>query len=331
MPERSVSPPIISAATAPRREVLVLAGLTFAAVAAAVAFMTYGLRGNIAFVLELRAVRLAALVQVAVAIAISTIVFQTVTANRLLTPSIMGIDALYLLAQSALVFALGGFGFTALDHRLKFAGESLLLVALAVAIFVPMLRARIDMTMMLLAGVTLGVLFRSLSQFLSRMIDPNDFAVLQGASFANFADVDPALLGVGALVTVVACALAWRQRHVLDVVALGADPAVGLGVDWRRTIGWLLMLVAALVAVSTALVGPVAFFGLLVSALAERVAGTRRHAVLLPVSALVAILVLVGGQTAFQHLLGGATTLGVVIEFVGGLVFLVMLLHAVRR
>jgi iron complex transport system permease protein len=315
----------------PERHMVVLAALGLAGAAATAAFMLYGLRGNIAFALELRAVRLAALVQVAVAIAVSTVVFQTVTANRLLTPSIMGVDALYLLAQSTLVFLLGGFGFSSLDARLKFGGESLLLVALAVAIFVPMLRARMDMTMMLLAGVTLGVLFRSLSQFLARLIDPNDFAVLQGSSFASFTDVDPALLVVGAGVTAIAAAAAWHQRRVLDVVALGPDAAIGLGVDWRKTIGWLLVLVAVLVAVSTALVGPVAFFGLLVAALAERLAGTRRHGVLLPVAALVAILVLVGGQTLFQHALGGATTLGVVIEFVGGLVFLAMLLAAVRR
>ncbi|MGQ4273796.1 iron chelate uptake ABC transporter family permease subunit [Terrihabitans sp. B22-R8] len=314
----------------PERHVL-LGGLGLAALLCVSAFMLYGLRGNLAFVLELRAVRLAALVQVAIAIAVSTVIFQTVTANRLLTPSIMGVDALYILVQTSLIFTLGGFGFSALDARLKFAGESLLLVALAVTIFVPMLRARIDMTMMLLAGVTLGVLFRSLSQFLSRMIDPNDFAVLQGSSFANFADVDAALLGVGTIVTIIACAAAWQQRHVLDIVALGADPAIGLGVEWRRTIGWMLVLVASLVAVSTALVGPVAFFGLLVAALAERIAGTRRHAVLLPAAALVAIVVLVGGQALFQHLLGGATTLGVVIEFVGGLVFLAMLISAVRR
>ncbi|NJO53854.1 MAG: iron chelate uptake ABC transporter family permease subunit, partial [Bacteroidales bacterium] len=88
---------------------------------------------------------------------------------------------------------------------------------------------------------------------------------------------------------------------------------------------------AALVAVSTALVGPVAFFGLLVVALGERLTQSRRHAILLPAAALVAIVVLVGGQTILQHALGGASTLGVVIEFVGGLVFLAMLLHGVRR
>ncbi|MBN9056591.1 MAG: iron chelate uptake ABC transporter family permease subunit, partial [Rhizobiales bacterium] len=90
-------------------------------------------------------------------------------------------------------------------------------------------------------------------------------------------------------------------------------------------------LVSALVAVSTALVGPVAFFGLLVAALAERIVGTRRHGVLLPAAGLAGIVVLVGGQTLFQHALGNATALGVVIEFVGGLVFLLLLFLGSRK
>lgn len=305
--------------------------LAAAALVAGALYMMLDLRGNLAFVLELRGVRLAALVQVAVAIAVSTVIFQTITANRLLTPSIMGVDALYLFSQSLIVFTIGGLGFATLDPQLKFVGESLLLMALVALVFLPMLRARIDMTMLLLAGVTLGVLFRSLSSFIARMIDPNDFAVLQGASFANFADVDVALLAIGSIVTVVACIIAWRVRHVLDVAALGPDAAIGLGVEWRATIGWMLLLIASLVAVATALVGPVAFLGLLVAALAERIMGTRRHAILMPAAALVAIIVLVGGQALFQHALDGATTLSVVIEFAGGIVFLVMLFQSVRR
>jgi iron complex transport system permease protein len=114
-------------------------------------------------------------------------------------------------------------------------------------------------------------------------------------------------------------------------VALGADSAIGLGIDWSRVLIGLLLLVALLVAVSTALVGPVTFLGLLVVAIAERVVDSRRHFLLLPAAVLTAVVVLVGGQAVLQHGLGQATTLGVVIEFVGGLVFLGMLLAAGRR
>ena len=304
--------------------------LAVAALAAAAAFLAIGLKGNIAFVLELRLVKLAALVQVGVAIAISTVIFQTVTGNRILTPSIMGLDALYLFGQMLMVFLLGGVGYVTLDPQMKFGLEVLVLMALASALLLPMLKSRLDMGLMLLAGVVFGVLFRSLHSLLARLIDPNEFSVVQSASFANFNAVRTDLLLFAAVVTIVAAVIAWRARHVLDIVSLGPDTATGLGVGWAGTVTGLLLLVSALVAVSTALVGPVAFFGLLVAALAERIVNTRRHAVLLPAAALAGVVVLVGGQTLFQHALGNATALGVVIEFVGGLVFLLLLVLGSR-
>uniref|UniRef100_E6VNN9 Transport system permease protein n=1 Tax=Rhodopseudomonas palustris (strain DX-1) TaxID=652103 RepID=E6VNN9_RHOPX len=313
------------------RSTIVLAALGLIALACVCAFMTLGLRGNLWFSLELRSLRLLALVVVAVSIAVSTVVFQTVTANRILTPSIMGLDALYIFSQSLLVFTIGGFGFASLDPRNKFAGEAVVMVALAALLFLPLLKARVDLILMLLAGVTVGVLFRSLSSLLARLIDPNDFVVLQGASYANFSKIHGELLVAAGVLMLIGIAIVWRMRHTLDVLALGRDAATGLGLEWPRVVAATIMLVAALVAVSTALVGPVAFFGLLVVALGERLIDTRRHALLLPAAALVAIIVLVGGQTILQHVLGGASTLGVVIEFVGGLVFLAMLLHGARR
>lgn len=310
------------------RRLIILAAI---ALAAAVAFMTLGLRGNIAFVLELRGIKLLALIQVAVSIAISTVLFQTVTANRILTPSIMGLDALYLFGQTALVFFLGILGYSALNAGIKFGAEVLLMIALATLLLWPLLRTRVDMNLMLLMGVTLGLLFRSLSTLLSRLLDPNAVAIVQTASFANFNTLRADLTILGTIVTLGASILCWRARHLLDIIGLGRETAIGLGVHWTRAAAGLLLLVALLVAVSTALVGPVAFFGLLVAALAERLMRTQRHALLLPATALVAIIVLVGGQTLFQHALGGASTLGVVIEFGGGLLFLMLLIAGSRK
>ncbi len=305
--------------------------LALAALAACVAFMAIGLRGNLAFALELRATRLLALAQVGVAIAVSTLLFQTVTANILLTPSIMGLDALYLLGQTLLVFVLGGIGYALLDPRLKFVAEVGLLMLLALALFLPLLRQRVDVNLLLLAGVVAGILFRSLTALLSRLLDPNAFSVVQVASVASFNVVRPDLLAVGLVVTTVGAMLAWRMRHTLDVVSLGPDIAAGLGVERGPVIAGVMLLVAALVAVSTALVGPVAFLGLLVVALAEWIVGTRRHHLLLPASIATALIILVGGQTVLQHGLGGATSLGIVVEFLGGLVFVVLLLARSRR
>lgn len=296
--------------------------------AAAALFLTVGARGDWAFVLSFRGQKLAALIVVGAAVATSTILFQTACGNRILTPSIMGFDALYVLLQTGLALGLGPMGFVALDPWLKFGIELSLLSAAAGGVFGALLgRGRADLHRMVLAGIVCGVLFHSLAAFGQRLMDPSAFSVVQAASFAQFNRVNADLLPVAGGMAALCIGAAWRMRHQLDVLALGRDLSINLGLDHGRVLRRALMLSGALVAISTALVGPVAFFGLLVTALAHLVMRTHRHAALLPAAALVACIALVGGQTLFERALGHAGTLSVAVEFLGGLVFLFLLLR----
>ncbi len=309
----------------PRRRLALLAGL---AVLAAVAFLVVAPKGSWSFLLPFRAERLAALVLVGATVGVSTVLFQTVAGNRILTPSILGFDALYLLFQTGLVFALGGIGYATLDPRLKFLLETLAMVVAAVSLLTLLLgRGRHDLHRMLLVGVIFGVFFRSLASFMQRVMDPNEFAVVQGASFATFSKVRTELLVIAAVLSAIALVLAWRQRYALDIVALGRPVAIGLGVDYDGLCRAVLVLVAVLVSASTALVGPVAFFGLIVASLAHVVVRSPHHGHLLPGAALIGATILVAGQTVFERALGMQATLSVVIDFAGGLLFLFLLLR----
>ncbi|UMA63612.1 iron chelate uptake ABC transporter family permease subunit [Roseivivax marinus] len=299
--------------------------------AASAVFLTLGARGDWSFVLAFRGEKLAALIVVGSAVAASTVAFQTVTGNRILTPAIMGFDALYVLIQTLLVFGLGGVGLAALDARVLFGAETALMLGAALLLFAWLLRRGADLNRLVLTGIIFGTLFRSLSGLLNRLIDPADFAVVQSASFARFNSVDDRLLWPAAAVTVLALAALLARHARLDVVALGRDAATALGVDHDREARRVMVLIAILVSVSTALVGPVVFFGLLVSALTHAVAGTWRHAVLLPLSALLASVVLVAGQTLFERALSLQTSVSVVIEGLGGAVFLILILRRAAR
>ncbi|QUS57788.1 iron chelate uptake ABC transporter family permease subunit [Pseudovibrio brasiliensis] len=293
---------------------------------ACIAFMIIGAKGSWGFLLVFRGTKLLALLLVSVAISVATLLFQTISGNRILTPSIMGFDALYLLVQTLLVFILGGFTYVALDGQLKFLAEVGVMLFAATLLFTTIMgKGQQDLHRMVLVGIIFGVLFRSLAGFLQRIIDPNDFAILQGASFAQFSSVDKELLGVSILLVSGCCIVIWRLRHTLDVIALGRNNAINLGVSYERTSFIVLVLVATLVSVSTALVGPVAFFGLLVTSLAHFIMNTHRHSVLLPASILIAAVILVTGQTAFERILKSQSTLSVTVEFFGGLLFLLLL------
>lgn len=284
------------------------------------------------FVLKLRLVKLGGLITVGAAVAVATMLFQTVAANRVLTPSIMGFDALYVLLQTALVATLGITGFVTLPTTGKFLAEIAILCLLATALFSTLLAngAR-DIARMILTGVILGVLFRSLSGFLSRIIDPNTYAVVQSLQFASFNTINAALLPWAAALSALAIVFACLIGPRLDVLALGRASAIALGLRYERNVVLTLALVSLLVAVSTALVGPVAFFGLIVAGLTHGLARSSRHRVMLPAAALIAAIILVGGQFLFERILGQQATLSVVVEFAGGLFFLYLLIRGKMR
>lgn len=309
-----------------RRPVAVLVLLAALSSVAALAFLTVDLGPNWSYAVGLRTQKLAALVLVAYAIATSTVVFQTITENRILTPSILGFDALYILIQTVLAY---GFGHLSISHsnpKILFLLQTGIMVGASVLIYRWMLDGRKrDLQFVALAGLMFGILLRSISNLLQRVIDPGEFAVLQDRMFASFNLVHADLLGMSAILIGLASLISWRMRSDLDVLALGRDTAINLGLDYTRAVRVALFLVSVLVSVSTALVGPVTFFGLLVAHLAYRIAGTHRHAFILPSAVFIASIILIAGQFILERLFAFTTSLSIIIEFFGGIVFLFLI------
>jgi iron complex transport system permease protein len=314
------------------RPAFVLLLLGALALLSIVCFMTLGAKGSWSFVLPFRGRKLLALGLVAYSVAVSTILFQTVTNNRILTPSIMGFDALYVLIQTAIVFFLGVGALGTLNPQAQFAAEVLVMVAFSGLLFQWLfLGEERSLHLLVLVGIVFGILFRSLSQFMQRLLDPNAFNVLQDSFFASFATVDTSLLLAASVIVGLVSIVGVRLMHTYDVLSLGRSQAINLGVDYKRTVVIILTLVSVLVAVSTALVGPITFFGLLVASLAHSLLGTSRHKYVLPAAVLLGIICLVGGQTVLERLFAFDTALSIIIEFLGGVVFIFLVLRRAAR
>ena len=282
-------------------------------------------------VLPYRLPSLGALVCVGWASGVSTVMFQTVTGNRILTPSVLGLDALYALLQVVLLLMLGAVGFSSLPDLWAFVLTLVVMIGVSVTFMGAVLGARRSVTTLVLLGVVLGTFLRSGTTFIQRLLAPNDFLVLQDRLFASFGSVNSDLLVLSLALTAVVSILAIRELRALDIVALGPDVATALGIDHRRVSRRVMVMVAILVSVSTALVGPIMFLGLLVAHLAYWAAGTNRHVITVPMSALVAMLVLIVGQTVLAHVLDADNILSVIIEFLGGLTLIVLIISSRRR
>jgi len=307
----------------------VLAALAAASVAV---YLTVDLSGSLDYVLPRRVNRVLTMVLVAYAVGVSTVLFQTITDNRILTPSIMGFDALYMLIQTVLVFVIGSTGVAALGDGTRFGAELVLMVAFSWLIYRWLFTGSgRSLHLVLLVGIVFGTVFRGISSLLQRLLEPSEFMVLQDAMFASFGNVDVGLLRLSALLIGLATLVVVAMRRHLDVLALGRDTAVSLGVDHTRVVTGVLVVCSVFVGVCTALVGPITFFGLIVANVAYALCRNFRHRHVLPMAVLLGVVALVGGQVVLEQVFAFDTALSIVIEFVGGVLFLVMLLRGTVR
>lgn len=309
-----------------------LAVLGAVVLALTAAYLLTDVPGSLAFALEVRSRTVLAMVVVSTAVGVSTVVFHTITQNRILTPSIMGFDAFYVLISTVVVFTAGSAAFLAADALTLWLVQVVVMVAFSVLLFGWLFGGRRrSIHLMLLVGIVLGTFFRSFTEWMQRMLDPLDFQVLSDAMFASLTRPDETLLVLTAVLVVLACAVLVPLRRTLDVLALGEPVAVGLGVDHRRVVMLLFGSVSLMIAASTALVGPILFFGLIVANLAYSWAGSFRHVWTLPTAVLLGMVCLLGGQLVLERLLGYGGTLSTVIDFAGGLFFLYLVLRKGAR
>ena len=288
--------------------------------------------GSLSFALEYRSRTVAAMLVVSTAVGVSTVVFHTITQNRILTPSIMGFDAFYVLISTVIVFVSGSAAFLAFDELTLWITQIVVMVAFSVLLFTWLFGGkRRSIHLMLLVGIVLGTFFRAFTEWMQRMLDPLDFQVLSDAMFASLTRPDATLLTLTAVLVVLACAALVPLRRTLDVLTLGEPAAVGLGVDHRRVVLVLFGSVSVMIAASTALVGPILFFGLIVANLAYSYAGSFRHVWTLPTAVLLGMVCLLGGQLVLERVFGYGGTLSTVIDFAGGLFFLYLVLRKGAR
>ncbi|MEJ8545799.1 iron chelate uptake ABC transporter family permease subunit [Brevibacillus borstelensis] len=301
--------------------------LAVAALVLIAIFMTIKSGGNWDYILRRRSIKVLAIILTGTAIAYSTLVFQTITNNRILTPSIMGLDSLYMLIQTFVIYVFGSKSLTMVDNNLNFLlCVGLMVLFSAVLYKILFKRDQQNIYYLLLIGIIFGTLFQSMATFMQVLIDPNEFQVIQDKSFASFNNINNKLLGIAGVLMVLVIAYFWRFNKYLNVLALGRDQAINLGVDYDYVVKRLLVAVAILISISTALVGPITFLGLLVVNVAYEFMKTYDHKYLILGSSFISVIALVGGQLIVERVFTFSTTLSVIINFVGGVYFIYLLL-----
>lgn len=280
------------------------------------------------YVIPKRLARLAAMLIGGVCIAWSSITFQTITGNRILTPAIMGYEAVYLLLQSLLILVMGTQSLVVLGANSNFVLSVLLMLGYSWVIHRWLFRGgRNNVYFLLLLGLVLTMVIGTFTQFVQLRISPGEFSVLLGFSQASFNRAEPGLLLTSTIVVAAVCLAGLKTLPTLDVLSLGREQAMSLGVDYQRTVRLHLAPIAVLVAVSTSLLGPTAFMGIFVANTTYALAGTFRHRVTLLTGCAIAVGIFILAQLAVEHVFNYRTTVGILVNLVCGVWFLALMVR----
>jgi iron complex transport system permease protein len=289
-------------------------------------YIFWDLGPNWDYALPRRVIKIIAIIVVGCAIAFSTVIFQTVTNNKILTPSILGLDSMYMLIQTGVIFLFGSTHIMIMNKNLNFLITLAAMLIFSSLLFKFMFKKNRNIYFLLLIGIIFGTLFGSMSSFMQVLIDPNEFQIIQNKMFASFNNVNTDLLTLAIILMIAAMIYFMRFLKYLDVMSLGRDQAINLGVDYDFVTKRVLIVVTILISISTALIGPITFLGLLVANVAYQFIKSYQHKHIIPGAMLISVIALVGGQFIVERIFTFSTTLSVIINFVGGVYFIYLLL-----
>lgn len=282
----------------------------------------------LAYQIQSRIRKLILMLLVGAAIGTSVVIFQAITVNRLLTPSMMGLDAVYMFIKVVLVFIFGVQSVMVTNLYVNFTLTLLAMIVFALILFQGVFKyGNFSVYFILLIGVILGTFFRSITGFIELVINPEDFLAVQSSMFANFNASNEKLVAVCGVILIVLIIITVIILPYLDILLLGKAQAINLGVNYTRVTRLLMIMVALLTAIATALVGPITFLGLLTINVAHEIVKTYEHKYLLPVTIMLSWISLFSAQWIVEHLFEATTEISILINLVGGSYFVYLLIR----
>lgn len=273
-----------------------------------------------------RVLRLVGIMIGVMLIAVSSLVFQTITDNRILTPNVLGFDAIYVIIQTLLVVSTNAINIFIVNDYFNFILSTSIMVCAMLLMYKLILRKnKNNIILLLLMGMVISVLAGSFSNFLRAFVDPDTFQVISGLTTVDVHNVNTNLVLFTTPFMILIMILFIYQRRYYDVMVLGDSQSVGLGVEYNKKVNLSLIYIAIAVAISTALIGPLSFLGLVAVNIAREMFKTYKHLSLMIASSLVAIILVIGLQVIVE-LIGFQTSVTVLISLFGGayMVYLIL-------
>lgn len=313
-----------------KANVLKLTMLAVMMIVVTLAFLFVGVKFHneklLRYAMKLRIPKVLAMIITAFAIGGATIVFQPVINNTIVTPCLLGMNSLYTLIHTSVVFVLGSGSVIFTNSNLSFLIDLVLMGVIATLVYSWLFKMTgYNVLYVLLVGTVMTSLFSSIQSTLTRIMDPNEYDTLLTSLVASFTNINSEIIIFSVLVLAFIILIFRKELALLNVITLGKEQAINLGVDYDRCIRKLLLSVTLCIAVATAMVGPISFLGLIIANISRQLLKTYRHSQLILGSAFIGVVALIGGQFVVERVFVYSVPISVFITVVGGIYFLYLI------
>lgn len=319
-----------------RKNIIKLIVIALIAIIIVAAFLFIGVKFHnhklLRYAMKLRIPKVIAMIITAFAIGAATIIFQSVINNTIVTPCLLGMNALYTLIHTSVVFVLGSGSILFTNDNLSFLVDLALMGIIATVVYSWLFKMTgHNVLYVLLVGTVLTSFFSSIQSTLTRVMDPNEYDTLLTSLVASFSNINSEIIIFSVIILALIGVIFRKELALLDVITLGKEQAINLGVDYDRCIRRLLLAVTLCIAVATAMVGPISFLGLIIANISRQLLKTYRHTQLIAGAALMGVIALIGGQFIVERVFVYSIPISVFITVAGGIYFLYLILKGSRH
>ncbi len=319
-----------------RKNIIKLIVIALIAIIIVAAFLFMGVKFHnhklLRYAMKLRIPKVIAMIITAFAIGAATIIFQSVINNTIVTPCLLGMNALYTLIHTSVVFVLGSGSILFTNDNLSFLVDLVLMGIIATVVYSWLFKMTgHNVLYVLLVGTVLTSFFSSIQSTLTRVMDPNEYDTLLTSLVASFSNINSEIIIFSVIILALIGVIFRKELALLDVITLGKEQAINLGVDYDRCIRRLLLAVTLCIAVATAMVGPISFLGLIIANISRQLLKTYRHTQLIAGAALMGVIALIGGQFIVERVFVYSIPISVFITVAGGIYFLYLILKGSRH
>ena len=319
-----------------RKNIIKLIVIALIAIIIVAAFLFIGVKFHnhklLRYAMKLRIPKVIAMIITAFGIGAATIIFQSVINNTIVTPCLLGMNALYTLIHTSVVFVLGSGSILFTNDNLSFLVDLVLMGIIATVVYSWLFKMTgHNVLYVLLVGTVLTSFFSSIQSTLTRVMDPNEYDTLLTSLVASFSNINSEIIIFSVIILALIGVIFRKELALLDVITLGKEQAINLGVDYDRCIRRLLLAVTLCIAVATAMVGPISFLGLIIANISKQLLKTYRHTQLIAGAALMGVIALIGGQFIVERVFVYSIPISVFITVAGGIYFLYLILKGSRH